>query len=372
MLFHLTEEIIGAAEEKNPDAVIIIEEIARSYRLGNHLVFTERKLLDRLINIPNYNNKETQQIFTHIKNKYATHGNIINQISLKVVFTLTEELKIIKDKENGRYKEIRLPVNQIHEFEIFGCSKLLGENITEIKFYSLICDFFKNKNGFTIPTKYFPLHGGGNTINEVLEEITNYKNCFCLAFLDSDKKYPDCEIGETLKKVKKSRKKDFCYFNTDYIYSDSYREVENLIPLSLLKEISKENPDWNKGYTTLETIFVKGGNIDYYDIKESVTEKHYSEITNPHYGEYVRKQLLIAGLKNEEELEAIKGKKEDKDTILLQGLGKKVLDRAIEYVKKNFPEWSQTPNLPETLEKEWERYGKEILNWTCAASPLRV
>lgn len=373
MLFYLTEEIVAAAEQKNLHAISIIENVAMAYRQGKHCVFATRELLLRLINISYYENSKTAQIYQYILSKYTTYGNVINQISLKVIFTVSNSLEIKKNK-NGDYREILLPIGEINDFEIFGATNLLGENIAELEFYNYICQYFKEKNNILINTKYVPRHGGGSTMCEVLNSVILQKQCFCLAFVDSDKKYSGCKLGDTLKRVRQSKVTNASCFNSHYLYSSMYREIENMIPLCILLDISQGNVEWRNGYTIIEKIVTNGGCINYYDIKFGISEKKFctSVSNNASYLRYVQKQIQDAKLKTPEELEVIRNKQNVGDDILLPGLGKNVLERAVNYLNLNFSNWIKNVALPNELDEEWQRIGKEILNWICASSPIRV
>lgn len=60
------------------------------------------------------------------------------------------------------------------------------------------------------------------------------------------------------------------------------------------------------------------------------------------------------------------------NTILLHGLGEDVLKRSVDYLEQHSDDWLNRISLDQLLEQEWMKIGKELINWTCASSTMRV
>ena len=369
MLYYITEDIIEAAENRNSKVIEILEYIAMAHRHGKHIVISNRKILQRLVEVKDYENRKTSQIYKSILDKYATYGNIVHKIALKVVFVLDRE-PYVKKNVTGRYEEIGYPIENVTVNNLLNETALLGENINEVAFYHLMGEFYKKRLAIQIHTPYIPLHGGGDTTKNVLMIEAMSKNRFCLAFLDSDKICPNGSLGSTLKGVIDSRKKKECFYTSDYIYSEKYREVENMIPIDVLRYVCENNADWIKGVQDIECIQKESEDIYYYDVKLGISEEKYCNIKKENQKEYITKHIILARNVTKEDLRNIVNPSKEKK--MLFGTGGDVLERVLIYYSENFTQWLESAALPPRLEDEWMRIGREVINWTCAPSPIRV
>lgn len=369
MLYYITEDIIEAAENKDSKVIEILEYIAMAHRHGKHIVLSTRQILQRLVEIKDYENKKTVQIYKSILDKYSTYGSVIHKITLKVVFLLNGS-PYIKRNIAGRYEEIGYPIEAVTVNNLLNETALLGENINEVAFYHLMGELYKKRQSIQIKTPFIPIHGGGDTTKNVLMIEALSKTRFCLAFLDSDKICPEDSLGNTLKGVIDSRKKKECFYTSDYIYSDKYREVENMIPVDVLRCVCENNVDWIKGVQDMECIQKKNEDVYYYDVKFGISEEKYCNIKKENQKAYITKHIILAHKVTEEELKNIINPSKEKK--MLFGTGKDVLERTLFYFSTNFAQWLENAAFPSRLEEEWMRIGKEVINWTCASSPIRV
>lgn len=367
MLYYITNEIVDAAEENNPEVIKVLDSIAAAHRYGYHFVFSSRDILRRLTVIENYENKVTSQVYKTILEKYSIYGGIISKISLRVVFLLNDP-SYFKRNENEGYSEIGYHISNVSVTNLINKTGLLGENSQEITFYLQMVKFYQKKIKTQIPTQYNLVHGGGDTTNNVLSLEDESKERFCLAILDSDRKYPDGPFGDTLRKIIAKRKKEV-YHTTHYIYSDKYREVENMIPIQLLRTVCLNYPDSIKGVEDLENIKSNDGDVNFYDVKKGISHKKYSTINEGPEKKYVTNHIMLARNLSEKQLK--NHIKPDSAEKLLFGTGDQSLNRVIEYFSEGHSEWVEETTFDADLEKEWIRMGEEILNWTCAAPVMR-
>lgn len=369
MLYYITEDIIEAAEKENSKVIEVLEYIAMAHRHGKHIVTSNRKILQRLIEIKCYENSKTVEIYKSILNKYATFGNIIRKITLKVVFVLNKN-PYIKKNSLGRYEEIGYPIEHVTINNLINETALLVENINEVAFYFQMGELYKKKQGFEINCSYSVIHGGGDTTKNVLKHEAKTKTRFCLAFLDSDKLCPDDSLGSTLKGVKLSREINECFYTSDYIYSDKVREVENLIPIDILRKVCEGCTDLMKGVEDIKCIQNKNEDIYYYDVKSGISEQKYCNITKCNQKEYITKHIMITRNVTREELKDIVNPSKEKK--MLYGTGNEILKNVISFLEKEPVLTLENAVFTPHLEEEWMRFGKEIVNWTCASFPMRV
>lgn len=368
MLFYITERIVTEAEKNNLRVIEVLEFVAQSHFYGRHIVFSTREILGRLSRISFFNDKRTVEVFRSVLNKYATLGGIQKVISLRVELVLDEQFQVSSDRD-GRYTVIYCPVTCKSLENLMMGTEVLGENVEELSMYEFMGNYYLRKHNLQINTYQKKLHGGGDTLRLVWSNEASQNN-FCLAFLDSDKKWHKGSLGDTLKKVIDVQQKEK-YCTADYIYSDLYREIENMIPFDILKIVSQKNVDWNRGFADIDTIIKAGKDVRYYDMKYGFTLKKYKKLQGKE-GEkkYVNMQLSCLYSQYSDLGKWMQGLEEN--AILLHGLGADVLIRSVEYLKDNFENWLANALLDPLLEQEWVRIGKELVNWTCASSKIRI
>ncbi len=185
--------------------------------------------------------------YVGINKKHAELGVLFDLVETVIVISYEKEPKLLK-KLQGKARIIT--VDEAKEYNLGEKCCLLGENYTDCNFYKLIAERYKA----LLPGKMRSLNitlqnklGGGGTSHTVFEEcvMTDKKLTLCLA--DSDikydvtKKYPDLRKGGTVKKLLgvnnhpslKPYKQIFDF------YELPVHEAENLIPISVLRDISE-------------------------------------------------------------------------------------------------------------------------------------
>lgn len=368
MLFYLTEEIATEAEKKNSRVIEVLDFVALSHSYGRHIVFGSRNVLGRLSKLSFFHDDRTTNVFKSILNRYSTFGGIKKAISLRVELILEHQFHV-SIAEDGRYSVIYCPITSKSLENLMSGSELLGENVEELSMYEFMSKYYLQKNGFQIKTWFKKLHGGGDTLRSVWSNEASQDN-FCLAFLDSDKKYPEGSYGATLKKVIAiQEEKKYC--TASFIFSDIYREIENMIPLEILEIVSQESKDWTQGFKDIEVIVKSGKDIQYYDIKNGLTLKKYIILQNKKEEKKYVDMHLACLYSEHEDLDAWM-KSLPKETILLHGLGGDVLKRAVNYLENHSEILLKDISLDSRLNQEWMKIGKELVNWTCASSVIRV
>lgn len=368
MLFYITEKIVTEAEKNNRKVIEVLEFVAQAHFYGRHIVFAARESLRRLSQLAFFNDKRTVEVFKSVLNKYSTLGGIRKVISLRVELVLDEQPQVSRDTE-GRCVVIYCPITCKSLENLMMGTELLGENVEELSMYGLMGKYYLWKKNLQINTYQKRLHGGGDTLRLVWKNEAAQKN-FCLAFLDSDKKWAGGGLGDTLKKVIDSQRTEK-YCTADYIYSGEYREIENMIPLDILEAVSQKNVDWAKGFADVNRIVKSGKDVQYYDMKYGMTLKKYQRLQRKEQEKkYVDMQLSCLYPEHANSSEWIKDLEED--TVLLHGLGSDVLERSVKYLDCQFENWLEKALLDPLLEQEWMRFGKELVNWTCASSNIRV
>jgi len=237
MLFYITSSLVTKLKANPTDSAIIeaINNLAFSRKHGYHLLaaeYEDLKFLKECKQLQPF----TQSVFNQLFHTWAEIGSLKERFKFQVEIVAEPEILQIKKEEDKEI--IELSIDYIQEFEILNKTKIIAENQKEIEFYLYISKLYKNDKRFSaIPSKYSPLMGGGDTTAKVYDTEQNNKNSFCICFADKDIKYPNCKVGATLKKLQDvdNKTNPLCK-----LIPIDVREIENLIPLKLLK-IAHEN-----------------------------------------------------------------------------------------------------------------------------------
>ncbi|MFN8579064.1 MAG: hypothetical protein U0354_19725 [Candidatus Sericytochromatia bacterium] len=348
MLFYIPNNIIDVSNNK---IITAINNLAFSRKQGYHLILSDLKGLETVKN-NNLFDKTTRDVFKHLYNNYSLIGNLRKQMSFYI--ELSDKSSVIELKENNHQKIIVLSIDLIQDFDLLTKTKLLTENIQEIGFYIQICKYFKRKNPIfkNISLQYESLMGGGQNTCQVYELQQKNKKSICLCIVDSDKKYDNCHTGETLNSLLKI---DDPVNLLCEIVSLNVCEVENLIPMSFLDEVTNDC-NWKKGFKFIENL-IKEGKIDvlkYLDFKEGLTLKKLENT----------KDTSLISFYN-----SFLDPNKKSDNVIIYGMGNKILDNVMQKVE--FDDNKIELGLLKFQKDEWLRIG-ENFKLDCKSNSLSV
>jgi len=139
-------------------------------------------------------------------------------------------------------------------------TSFLCENIDDVTFYMKLVSIYYPIS--PVIANYY--HGGGGTTVDVFCYLKSRK-VICLVILDSDVKYPGCDIGDTARRCVNEYKKKVSYIEIKVL---NVHEAENLVPLAFMKTHTQNNC----GKRFLEKMNQRGllHLMRYYDIKKGI------------------------------------------------------------------------------------------------------
>ena len=235
MIFEIDESCVLALEAQNTRCIAFLEELALNRRKGFNIILADRSILSRLsININL--SIMTRMIYKKICNHIVEMKSLIelSDIYCKVV---ADNSSMHIEKINDT-KVIVLNVEEISYLSFPSKVKLISENLEDIQLYKKMGDYYKIKNGIVSCNIMFEeICGSGDSTADILDNILARKDAFCFCVVDSDKKYGDSTCGDTMKKVQRIEK---VYSKTNDLFQIIYlevHEVENLIPLSVIRKV---------------------------------------------------------------------------------------------------------------------------------------
>ena len=262
MYIEISRELVTSAERGNRYAIEMLVRLSLAIKYGKHIVFAGLKLLDRIANLPSLDEHEKVQ-FRKIRNKYSVIGAICRKLDFKAV--------VLMRGDNCRTRH-RILINaaKAEKLEVYEECHLLTENLIDGEFFEYLVVEYVKRLGTATHICYMPQMGGGNTIAKVYKMEIDRGQHFCLSILDSDKKFPTASYGDTCKALRSEDKDKYLgdagcdgqhAFNCSYYVMDELRELENLIPMDVLKTMSNV-----KNNKLLQMNF----DMSYHDMKEGL------------------------------------------------------------------------------------------------------
>lgn len=377
MFIEIKEDIIkDAIDKKNQDVneskdLLIL--MALCARLGKHIVsvkclLTNSVLRKELIEIIG---KDYFSSLDYFNTKRVGFGAIISHLSVKCIITY-ERSNEVDDSI------IWIIPNEHKIFEPWVETHVLTENLADSSFYIHLAYYYLNNfihlcgsGRLPISFCYYPLMGGGVTIDKVLKgEIERQQN-FCFILADSDKKWPEATaFGETAQNMIDLMDK-YTPFNCRLYVMNYVREIENLIPQKLVEAYGDA------------TGFLDIFNLDpsFFDMKvglrlgelydDSVC-LYWKNMLHDDALFLVRDEILHHNQNKKKYDSAIKGKEP-----LKKGFGNGLLSWVIEdidystEIRKFKPKMKnqlyqiKPENLTPAQQKEWKKIGQLMFSWTC-------
>jgi|GEM_PF-6223030 len=339
----------------------LIEEVCKKRRQGKHFVYTEKINILRIL--------EDEQLSSIQKSTLRTINKELTVFDEGLLKTC-KVIHVIDSKvcENKIYDEEVVVDLSRQNFinDIIPVATLILENSNDDLVFSKIVDFvLQKKNLSNFFTDYHVVLGGGHTM---IAECSTFlmSNPLTFAICDSDQKSPECEVGNTAKGVKGV----FDTFNkAEQYYQLNVHEVENLLPLCILKETArkeqlpvinfleysvKQQPDCYKFYDFKEGF--KFSQI-WNDRDNNVSQfwkglyEHYAESTNICYS----KDFLGGAKLNES------------DNVIFNRLSS-MLPHAISKISH----FEKNELTPQVLEDIWFEVGEKLISWFLAPKAINV
>jgi hypothetical protein len=266
MLLILDESLINGIGS-NSNVIEALELIAQARRLGKHIVFGNRKILSFLANCELLS-RRASEVYRKLYETFPTSRVYVDKIGLSVEIVLDDTLELIT---RGSSRIIRASINYFKDFTILDHTVLLLEDLDDASFYKRLAKAYlvwqEIGNVFVM---YDPRNGGGQNTHKTFSTIQNRKDKFCLCLLDSDRRAPNLDIGDTAKAV--CRVNDKTQPLCDALIL-GVREIENLIPTSLYRATFESDSNKSKTIDFLERLEESqfAENRKYLDIKKGLT-----------------------------------------------------------------------------------------------------
>ena len=362
----ILEDALGKADHEMNRSRDLLVSMALSALMGKHYVVVPELRTNQVIKqgLAKLLGKHYVSLLS-----YAIRKNPTEVLRLKSLVCIRS---VITYNENTPQNSGVIYINpaKLDSFEPWTETFVLTENLIDSSFYAHTVRYFKRRERI-IPCNiaYYPLMGGGVTMNRVLENEITLKQHFCLAIADSDKKYPEGKIGDTALQL--LNQLNSTPFNSTAYVLEKVMEIENLIPNRIVLACSR-----GKGF---KEILCK--DPSFYDMKKGLSLKclfndkvnyYWKNMLPDEIERFQERDEVIRNCSNEKEyLEKVKDSK-----IIKEGFGSDLLTKAmaIGNTKHGTSSLSlycvEEKDLNSFQEHEWFNIGKIMFSWTCAIKAI--
>lgn len=313
-------------------------------------------------------------IYYSIKGHYAESGSVMRSVQKVLVLTFLGDPTMLPDFLQKPGKALCGLLPNALGWDLGQKCCLLGENLEDCVFFQHVAAYYRDKHGLKGLQESFQNDpGGGNTIGNTLKERVQKDRRPILCIADSDRKYgrstaypQEPSKGETYKRAKDvsdELTKDQTLPPHKLFHLDVH-EVENLIPISLLREFQAGCPQMEAGLDKLEELknLRNSEPVLYYDLKNGFPylkpgpkRAYWQEILEELGGE-------MSNMPPEEEPK----EKKNPPKMVFPPVNKRLLER----VNVKLREMPISKICLDTyLEPYWEALGEIVFTWGCASMP---
>ncbi|WP_449416589.1 hypothetical protein [Phormidium nigroviride] len=384
MLISIHNSVVDNGDENtwDDDTVLALENLATARREGKHSVIASGDTLKKIAQCSRLS-QIAQKIYTKLYNHQYTQNNITSYRS-----AVTRYIEIVNpclEPEVFPYlgkQIIKVPPRFFNDSELVQKTILLCENSDDAVFYETIAKVYLIWKKINAKILCDPITGGGNTISKEYINIQKEKKRFCLCIVDSDKIAPDGKLGSTASRLQEQR--DLNCKNTQTFILDC-REIENLIPNSILSELCSGNQGRTQALKHLKLISSSVVGIrDFLDIKKGTRMNEIINEREPKVKEFWQSNFSLnpniskcidnwcqTHWQCSNKSKGSHKTKEDCECKISLGFGENTLSDTIKFIKNNNPH-ELAKLVDESNRSDWEKIGQVILDWCIAESPIRA
>lgn len=376
MFIEVSEGVLRIAQ-RNSDkehirAVETLRQLSWAIRKNHHLVFfpsLNKDKVDGLKGILNDNE------LAAIQYSFSKKNDLLKIKSLLPCYAL-----VSFDEVTSRRGNIIL-INpwKDNNYELFEKCHLLTENLIDSEFYQNFAVAYQRSNHIVLEafrTSFYALQGGGAATKQVFVYECKLKEHFCLAILDSDKKWPNYKgYGQTANLFEEEYnqyvKDNGLPIACHYYIMNLANEAENLIPIEVLKKHSNnDQKEFLNNYPSALPWFDLKKGLEYrllYDKPDAFNEWRNvfpNEMDWPHLASLISQSQDVNIFLSKIQSEKIKP--------IIKEWGISLLNNVLHPDRKHQNMYNlrsvDLSRLSPEQKSEWATIGSLVFNWCCCFS----
>jgi hypothetical protein len=385
MIIELDESIMDIKElntNQDQDIIKSLNMLADIRKYGKHYILAKIPVLKHIVKLIKEldNNNSTKEIFEYIlyNDIVQKYNQLLSMVKCKVLISTSNTT--FKIEELDGIKIYNIPLPEFHKLFDLKETSFRSENIRDCEFYEHITYWFLDLKKKGINLNYKAIMGV-DKVNIEYELNRSNDKTFCLIIVDSDKKYPNCEYGTTLKKCKDKYEKFKNNSVSELFYFENFHEKENLIPPSIYYKFFKRpyNRNNNKNYkeNICKLISIEKEHHEHHEKLQYFDFKNGISLGDTRIKEYFKPLLAKINANNIGKVLTsrwINGDSNDKHGDSNDKHGdsndKLNLNDKLKNYFKDHPREKITNELPNYIKKSWELLSITVFSWCC--SPNRI
>lgn len=354
--------------ENDHNARYFLDDLCSSRKLGYIALDSTKKIILAILNRSDLSPLQ-KAIINNIKEMITFKLSLFERVKFRAIVFNS---KFGFDKSRYDDTNLFIDLNDYYNrytrngINPFNKPKLVLEDINDYNVYNYICRWYKNNNTVFIDYNISLdiEHGGGNRTSNICEQyFSDGKTVFSIC--DSDSKYPGDpkkhDTASNLIELFSSK------INLNQLYVLKCQEVENLIPLSILKETA--NGTQLPAVKFIEHVIDQDPEYYFFiDLKngfkynqvfpevETEYSKHWSKFFEDFDCEHYNRSVL-----------SVRNKTTPKNSSIICKLSS-MLPHAIDRMKSMPIDTEIEPYLL----AEWKNIAEKLYSWGCSGKQLRV
>lgn len=286
MLIYLDPLLIEYFNKNNPKNSDIesLENIITSHRNGYHYVTSNKECLEFISEMDGLSELNKRQL-KMLSFDLSTHSTIGNMVETKIVvkppnstFNRIDKCETINLQFLNNFERVtsvfEIPLHQFLITEILDKTRLISEHLDDCYLYEFISGLYLKINNLPCKVTFDRVHGGGNDTHTIYSDKL-LENYIVVAVVDSDKKDPTCQLGNTSKQVASvyNSKKHNSLIGYELL---PFHEKENLFSPTIYEYFGKNIRDYSLKQLRILSECSLGKEIyPYIDIKNGLHSSNF-------------------------------------------------------------------------------------------------
>lgn len=240
---------LEAGGDRRDRAIDALEMIAQARREGQHLVFARRETCRRLATDAGLSVR-ARGLYEMLSNEVGEMKGLVERVS-RDVSIIGRDMGGFRSISSGDSVTIQMPLDMLST-RVIQPTVLLCEHFEDCIFYEILARVYAIQNNLgSVAIQFEQQSGGGSTTFRHYRAIQGDRDRFCLCIADSDRLSPGGPLRSTASLIQGEENPDQPLTE---IYILGVREVENLLPMNVLSQLSRGDPDRMPSVNSLEAL----------------------------------------------------------------------------------------------------------------------
>lgn len=193
MLFYLDHSLLKDATSNPARLTEFLEDLCTARRNGRHLVFSEKKTLEVLLELPELSPRAHRTLSAVLR---RLRGKLSIYRACTAYVRIVHGTQVFSKTRDGEKSKISISIDMIRGDDLFSKPKILVENRTDGDFYTGIAKLLIAQERTTqgLSLTYELVSGGGSQTPREYQALKN-SDYLVYCIVDADIDFPDADLG---------------------------------------------------------------------------------------------------------------------------------------------------------------------------------